>query len=249
MLGCMPDVYFDEWIAQRYEDLWPELFDPAVVDPAVRFLAELAGTGPALEFGIGTGRIALPLSRQGVRVHGIELSSAMVAQLQAQQDASEIEVSIGNFATTALDERFTLVYLLRNTITNLPTRAEQVQTFRNAAAHLQPGGVFVIENYVPALQRLPPGETIHVFTATPTHLGFEEYNLVTQIAVSHHYWQIDGHLKTFSSPHRYVWPSELDLMAQLAGLTPHARWTDWHHTPFTANSPTHISIWQLPPRS
>ena len=173
----------------------------------------------------------------------------MVAQLQAQQDASDIGVSIGDFATTALDERFTLVYLLRNTITNLPTQAEQVQTFRNAAAHLQPGGFFVIENYVPALQRLPPGETIHVFTATPTHLGFEEYDLATQIAVSHHYWQIDGQLKTFSSPHRYVWPSELDLMAQLAGLTPHARWTDWHHTPFTANSPTHISIWQLPPRS
>ena len=249
MLGCMPDVYFDEWIAQRYEELWPELFEPAVVEPAVRFLAELAGTGPALEFGIGTGRIALPLSRQGVRLHGIELSSAMVAQLQAQQGASDIGVSIGSFATTTLDQRFTLVYLLRNTITNLPTQAEQVETFRNAAAHLLPGGFFVIENYVPALQHLPPGETIHVFTATPTHLGFEEYNFATQIAVSHHYWQLDGQLKTFSSPHRYVWPSELDLMAQLAGLTLRNRWSDWHHTPFTARSPNHISIWELPPRS
>jgi SAM-dependent methyltransferase len=248
MLGCMPGVYFDEWIAQRYESLWPELFDPAVIDPAVRFLAELAGTGPVLELGIGTGRIALPLCRRGVRVHGIELSRAMVAQLHAQQGASEIEVTIGDFTTAAVGERFTLVYLVRNTITNLATQDEQVETFRRVAAHLQPGGCFVIENYIPALQRLPPGETINVFTATPTHLGFEEYNVATQIALSHHYWLIDGQLKTFSSPHRYVWPSELDLMAQLAGMTLRERWSGWERTPFTGESRSHISVWENPPR-
>jgi hypothetical protein len=170
MLVRMPEVVFDDWMAQRYESLWPELFDPAVVDPAVSFLVELAGTGPALELGIGTGRIALPLSRRGVRVHGIELSRAMVTQLQAQQGASNIGVTIGDFATATVGRMFTLAYLLRNTITNLTTQDEQVESFRNAAADLEPGGCFVIENYIPELQRLPPGETIHVFSATPALL-------------------------------------------------------------------------------
>jgi hypothetical protein len=172
----------------------------------------------------------------------------MVAQLHAQQGASEIEVTIGDFTTATVGERFTLVYLVRNTITNLATQDEQVETFRRVAAHLQPGGCFVIENYIPALQRLPPGETINVFTATPTHLGFEEYNVATQIALSHHYWLIDGQLKTFSSPHRYVWPSELDLMAQLAGMTLRERWSGWERTPFTGESRSHISVWENPPR-
>ena len=162
MLCRMPDAPFDEWMAQRYEILWPELFDPAVVDPAVSFLAELAGTGPALELGIGTGRIALPLSGRGVRVHGIELSRAMVAQLQAQQGGSDIGVTIGDLASATVGAAFRLVYLLRNTITNLTTQDEQVEAFRNAAAHLEPGGCFVIENYIPELQRLPPGETMRL---------------------------------------------------------------------------------------
>jgi Methyltransferase domain len=247
MLCRMPDAHFDEWIAQRYETLWPELFDPAVVDPAVHFLAERAGTGPALELGIGTGRIALPLSRRGVRVHGIELSRAMVSRLQAQQGASDIGVTIGDFAAATVDGLFTLVYLLRNTITNLTTQDEQVDTFRNVAAHLEPGGCFVIENYVPELRRLPPGETIHVFTATPAHLGFEEYDVAKQIALSHHHWVIDGQLKTFSSPHRYVWPSELDLMARLAGMTLRERWSGWNREPFTSESRSHISVWEKSP--
>jgi SAM-dependent methyltransferase len=246
MLCRMRDAPFDEWIAQRYEILWPELFDPAVVDPAVSFLADLAGTGPALELGIGTGRIALPLSRRGVRVHGIELSPAMVAQLQAQQGGSEIGVTIGDLASATVGAAFRLVYLLRNTITNLTTQYEQVEAFRNAAAHLEPGGCFVIENYIPELQRLPPGETIHVFTAMPAHLGFEEYNVATQIAFSHHYWMIDGQLKAFSSPHRYAWPSELDLMARLAGMTLRQRWSDWNREPFTSESRSHISVWEKP---
>ena len=192
MLFRMPDAPFDEWTAQRYETLCPELFDPAVVDPAVSFLAEVAGTRPALELGIGTGRIAMPLSRRGVRVHGIELSHAMVAHLQAQQGASEIGVTIGDFATAIVGGMFTVVCLLRNTITNLTTQDEQVECFLNAVAHVEPGGCFVIENYVPELQRLPPGETIHVFATTPAHLGFEEYDVAARVAVSHHHWVIDG---------------------------------------------------------
>jgi SAM-dependent methyltransferase len=249
MLGRMPDNHFDEWIAQRYETLWPELFDPAVVGPAVDFLADLAGAGTALELGVGTGRIALPLSRRGVRVHGIELSPAMVARLKAQQGGSDIGVTIGDLATAKVDGTFALAYLLRNTITNLPTQDAQVEAFRNAAAHLAPGGRFVIENYVPELRRLPPGETIHVFAATPTHLGFEEYDVATQRAVSHHYWAIEGRLEARSTPHRYAWPSELDLMARLAGLTLRERWGDWHRGPFTRESRNHISVWEKPVRA
>lgn len=221
----VPENRFDEWIAQRYEVLWPELFDAAVLDPAVDFLVDLAGAGRALEFGIGTGRVALPLSGRGVRVHGIELSAAMVAQLETQQGASDIGVTIGDFATTTVDGTFTLVYLLRNTITNLTTQDEQVACFRNAAAHLEPGGSFVIENYIPELRRLPPGETRQVFTATPTHIGVGEYDVATQIEVSNHWWVIEGQLKAFSSPHRYVWPSELDLMARLARMALRERWS------------------------
>jgi SAM-dependent methyltransferase len=240
----VPETHFDEWVARRYEILWPELFDPAVVEPTVDFLADLAGAGPALELGVGTGRIALPLTRRGVSVYGIELSPTMAAQLRAQPGATEVGVTIGDYATAKVGRTFRLAYLLRNTITNLTSQDEQVEAFRNVAAHLEPGGRFVIENYIPALQRLPPGETTHVFTATPEHIGFEEYNVATQIAFSHHYWVIDGQLKTFSSPHRYVWPSELDLMAQLAGMTLRERWSDWRRAPFTSDSQNHISVWE-----
>lgn len=179
-------------------------------------------------------------------MHGIELSPAMIEQLHAHPDASSVTTVVGDFATTAVAERFPLVYLLRNTITNLTTQDEQVACFRNAAAHLAPGGYFVVENYIPALQRLPPGETMHTFIATPTHVGVEEYDLAAQIAVSRHYWEIDGQLRAFSSPHRYVWPSELDLMAQLADMVLHERWSDWKRSPFTSDSRNHISVWQAP---
>jgi SAM-dependent methyltransferase len=194
--------------------------------------------------GIGTGRIALPLSRRGVRVHGIELSHAMAAECRAQVGEAEVRVTVGDFATTTLDGTFTLAYLVCNTITNLTTQDEQVAAFVNAGAHLGPGGCFVIENYVPALQRLPPGETRHVFTATPEHLGFEEYDIAAQIAYSHHQWVIDGELTTFTSPHRYLWPGELDLMARIAGLTLRERWADWDRSPFTGESRSHISVWE-----
>jgi SAM-dependent methyltransferase len=243
----MAETHFDEWIAERYKTLWPELFEPALLESTVSFLAGLAGSGPALEFGIGTGRIAVPLSRRNVPVHGTELSPAMVARLHADPDGAGIDVTLGDFATTAVGGPFELVYLLRNTITNLTTQDEQVEAFANAAAHLGPGGCFVVENYVPELQRLPPGETTHVFTATAAHLGYERYDVATQTATSHHFWTVDGRLTTFSSPHRYVWPSELDLMARLAGLALHERWADWDRTPFTSDSRNHISVWEKTP--
>ena len=215
----MPENYFDERIARSYEAKWPELFEPAVVDPAVRFLAGLAGGGAALELGIGTGRLAIPLSRRGVRVHGIDLSPDMLAELRAKPGGDGIGVTVGDFAATRVAGRFTLAYLVRNTIMNLTTQDEQVACFGNVAAQLEPGGCFVIEVVVPQLQRLPPGETVRPFTVTPAHLGFEEFEVATQIAVSHHYWVVDGRLETLSAPFRYVWPSELDLMARLAGMT------------------------------
>jgi SAM-dependent methyltransferase len=242
----MPDPLFDAWVARRYATLWPELFDPAVVDPAVDFLTDLAGDGPALEFGIGTGRVAFPLSRRGIRVHGIELSRAMADQLALNNEPG-VEVTIGDFASTAVGRTFGLVYLVRNTITNLTSQEEQTNAFRNAARHLEPGGCFVIENYVPELRRLPPGESVHVFTATPTHLGFETYDVAAQIATSHHTWVIDGELRTFSSPHRYVWPAELDLMAYIAGMHLRERWSDWRRAPFTADSRSHVSVWEKTP--
>ena len=240
----MPTNYFDERIARTYRTRWPELFEPAVVDPAVGFLAELAGTGAALELGIGTGRIAIPLSRRGVRVHGIDLSPDMVAQLRATPGGDTIAVTVADFATTRVGEGFTLAYLVRNTITNLATQDEQVACFANVAAQLEPGGSFVIENYIPQLQRLPPGETVHPFTVTPTNLGFEEYDVAAQIAYSHHWWVLDGQLETLSAPFRYVWPSELDLMARLAGMTLRERWSDWARTPFTGASTSHVSVWE-----
>jgi SAM-dependent methyltransferase len=240
----VPENYFDEQIAKTYEAKWPELFDPVVVHPAVNFLADLAGTGSALELGIGTGRIAIPLSQRGVRVHGIDLSPDMVAQLQAKPDTDDIGVTIGDFATTSVGGTFKLAYLVRNTITNLTRQEDQVACFRNVAAHLELGGCFVIEVYIPQLQRLPPGETIHVFAVTPTHLGFEEYDLANQIAISHHYWVTDGQLETFSAPFRYVWPFELDLMARLAGMSLRERWSDWTRQPFTSDSRSHVSVWE-----
>jgi SAM-dependent methyltransferase len=244
--AAMAENYFDGRIATSYRAKWPLLFEPDVVGPAVSFLAELAGTGAALELGIGTGRLAVPLSQRGVQVHGIELSPDMVAELRATPGSGSISVTIGDFAATRVSETFRLAYLARNTITNLTTQDDQVACFRNVAAQLEPGGCFVIENYIPALQRLPPGETIHPFAVTPAHLGFEEYDVAAQIAVSHHYWISGGQVETFSAPFRYVWPSELDLMAQLAGLALRERWSDWNREPFTSASQSHISVWQKP---
>jgi SAM-dependent methyltransferase len=241
---AVPENYFDAWVAQRYEVLWPQLFDPKVVEPAVSFLSDLAGDGRALELGIGTGRLALPLSRRGIRVDGIELSAAMVEQLRSQPGSSDIDVTIGDFATTKLTSTFTLAYLVRNTIMNLTTQDAQVECFRNVAAHLDPGGCFVIEVTIPPWQRLAPGETVIPFDVSPTHLGFDEIDVATQNSWSHHYWFVNGETKTFSAPFRYAWPSELDLMARLAGMALRERWSDWNREPFTTESRSHISVWQ-----
>jgi SAM-dependent methyltransferase len=238
--------YFDQRIARSYEAKWPELFEPAAIDPVVGFLAALAGAGAALELGVGTGRIAIPLAQRGVPVHGIDLSPDMVAELRARPGSEAVGVTVGDFATTRVDGRFTLAYLLRNTIMNLTSQDEQVACFHNVAAHLEPGGCFVIEVGVPALQRLPPGETVRAFTLTPTHLGFDEYDVASQGLISHHYWVADGQIETLSAPFRYVWPSELDLMARLAGMTLRERWNDWSRAPFTSDSTQHISVWQKP---
>jgi len=237
---------FDDWIAERYELLWPELFTPEAIEPAVDFLARVAQGGPALELGIGTGRLALPLARTGIRVAGIDRSAAMIQQLRTQPGGDSIDAAVGDFATTRVDGDFALVYLVRNTITNLTTQDEQVRCFANAATHLRAGGSFVIENYVPELQRLPPSVTRHVFTATEDHVAFEEYDVAAQIAVSHHYWTVEGQLTRWSSTHRYAWPSELDLMARLAGMRLVERWHDWRRTPFTSESRQHVSLWQKP---
>jgi SAM-dependent methyltransferase len=238
------DGYFDERVAARYDESSTEMFDPEVVEPAVDFLAELAGSGRALELGIGTGRIALPLAQRGVRVHGIDLSQAMAARLRAKPGAEQIGVTIGDFATTRVEGSFSLAYLVFNTIMNLTTQDAQVACFQNVAAHLEPGGSFVIEVGVPALQRLPPGETVRPFDVSATHLGFDEYDVARQGLISHHYSLVDGELEVVSMPFRYVWPAELDLMARLAGLTLRERWSNWQREPFTSESTDHVSVWQ-----
>lgn len=240
------DGYFDERIAARYDDSSGALFDAAVVDPAVEFLSVLAGEGGALELGIGTGRLALPLAQRGVRVSGIDLSKAMVARLRAKPGGDRLDVTIGDFATTRADGSFFLVYLVDNTIMNLTTQSAQVACFRNAAAHLDAGGCFVIEVGVPELQRLPPGDTFRVFRAGGSHWGIDEYDVANQGLISHHFEVVDGRVERFSAPFRYVWPSELDLMAELAGMQLRQRWGGWKREPFTSDSPRHVSVWEKP---
>ena len=242
----MPEDYFGEHVAARYDESAADMFDPAKVGPVVEFLAELASDGSAFELGIGTGRIALPLAQSGIRVHGIDLSEAMVAQLRAKPGADKIDVTIGDFATTTVERRFSVAYLVFNTIMNLTSQDEQVACFQNVAAHLQPGGCFVIEVGIPDLQRLPPGETVQAFTVTPTRLGFDEYDVAAQGMISHHYWIEDGKLEVFSAPFRYVWPGELDLMARLAGMSLRERWSGWNREPFTSDSRQHVSVWEKP---
>jgi len=240
------DGYFDERVAARYDESSAEMFDSAVVDPVVDFLVELAGRGRTLELGVGTGRIALPLSKRGVPVHGIEMSNAMAAKLRAKPGGEGIGVTIGDFATTIVDGTFSVAYLVFNTIMNLTTQAAQVACFRSVAAHLEPGGRFVIEVGVPGLQRLPPGETIQSFHVSETRWGLDEYDVANQGLTSHHFEFAEGRVERFSIPFRYAWPSELDLMAQLAGMSLHERWSGWKREPFTSESRKHVSVWEKP---
>jgi len=240
------DGYFDAAVAARYDETSAAMFAPAAIDPVVDVLAELAAGRRALEFAIGTGRVALALRARGVEVHGIELSNAMVEQLRAKPGGAQIRVTIGDMSTATADGSFGVVYLVFNTIGNLTTQEAQVACFANAAAHLEPGGTFVIEVGVPDLQRLPPGETVRPFALSDDHLGFDEYDLANQGLVSHHFERFDGRFERTSLPFRYVWPAELDLMARLAGLRLRDRWSDWDRAPFTGDSRKHVSVWAKP---
>ena len=243
-----PVDHFGEPVAEHYDESLDAMFDPAVVDPAVDILAELAAGGRALELGIGTGRIAVPLAARGVEVHGIELSSAMVARLRAKPGGADIPVTIGDFtrATAGQPGTFRLAYLVFNTIMNVISQAGQVDVFLNVAAHLESGGRFVIETMVPDLRRLPPGEQFVVFDVSEDHIGVDEYDVANQGLVSHHVQAIGGRTQRSSGPFRYVWPAELDLMARIAGMDLTDRWAGWDRAPFTSESRSHVSVWRKP---
>lgn len=243
----MPEDHFREDVAAVYDEEERAMFAPGVLAPAVEVLAGLAGDGAALEFAVGTGRVALPLAARGVPVAGIELSSAMVERLRSKPGGEDLPVTIGDMATTVVAGRFRLVYLVFNTIGNLTSQDEQVDCFANAAAHLEPAGQFVIEVGVPDLRRLPPGEDARVFAHAPGYVGFDRYtDLVAQQAVSHHFLADRSGVRESTTPFRYVWPSELDLMARLAGLHLRHRWAGWDKAEFTGESRSHVSVWQKP---
>jgi SAM-dependent methyltransferase len=241
----MPEMHFDDEAAQRYDVSTADRFTPEVLGPTVDFMADHARGGRALELGIGTGRVAIPLAARGIEVSGIDLSPYMLERLRAKPEAAGIEAVEGDFATTRVPGSFALAYLVFNTITNLTTQDEQVACFENVARHLEPGGLFVMEVFVPILQQLPPGEVFHTFLHDGVRHSFDEYDVVTQILHSHHYWHHeDGTYEVHSAPYRYAWPAELDLMARIAGLGLVERWGDWDRRPFTAASEQHVSVWQ-----
>jgi SAM-dependent methyltransferase len=245
--GMRQEEIWDADMAQQYDSPGTGMSAPDVLDPTVDRLTELAGGGRVLEFAIGTGRVAVPLAERGVPVSGIELSRPMVGQLRTKVDEARIPVVVGDMATSRAPGEFTLVYLVYNTISNLQTQAEQVECFRNAARHLSPGGRFVIELWVPELRALPPGKPATVFAAEAGYLGVDTYDVLHQHVVSHHFRFGDGRdARLFRSPHRYIWPAELDLMAQLAGFHLETRHADWTGTEFTAESPSHVSVYRLP---
>jgi SAM-dependent methyltransferase len=243
-------VSSDVWDAEtaaHYDTDSADMFRDDVLTPTVDFLATLAGAGPVLEFAVGTGRVAIPLTKRGIAVTGIELSPAMVAQLRTKASEADIPVTIGDMSTTTVQGEFTLVYLVWNSISNLRTQAEQVECFKNAARHLAPGGRFVIELWIPPIRRLPPGQTAVPFDISDGHIGFDTYDLVTQQCVSHHYrTDSDGTVRYDNGHFRYIWPAECDLMAQLAGLGLEDRFADWTGAPFTNESDNHVSVWRKP---
>jgi SAM-dependent methyltransferase len=238
------DVW-DAQTAEQYDETSAFMFTPDVLEPAVRFLADLAGDGPVLEFAIGTGRVALPLIERGVSVSGIELSQPMVDQLQKKR--TDIPVVVGDMATSTMPGQFSLVYLVWNSIGNLRTQAEQVACFRNAARHLAPGGRFVIELWIPGIRRFPPGQAAVPFHVGKHHVGLDTYDMTTQQGTSHHYRRhSDGTVTYGASNFRYIWPAECDLMAQLAGMTLERRVADWNGNPFTNDSESPVSVWRQP---
>jgi SAM-dependent methyltransferase len=241
------DEIWNAATAESYDTPGVGMFAPDVLGPTTDLLAELAGDGRALEFAIGTGRVAIPLAERGVSVAGIELSRPMVERLRTKADEEAIPVVVGDMTTGRAPGEFSLVYLVYNTISNLLTQAEQVACFRNAARHLGPGGRFVIELWVPELRKLPPGRDATVWHREPGYIGLDTYDVLAQQIVSHHFRFGDGtEAKLFRSPHRYIWPAELDLMGQLAGFELEARSADWSGAEFTADSRSHVSVYRLP---
>lgn len=235
---------WDTETAAGYDRASEFMFAPAVLDPAARFSADLAGDGAALEFAIGTGRVAIPLADRGVPASGIELSQPMADQLRRKRD--DIPVLVGNMATSRVSGSFSLVRVVWNSIGNLRTQAEQVACFRDAAHHLAPGGRFVVELWVPGIRRFPPGQAVP-FHVGRRHTGFDTYDLTTQQGTSHHYrHHPDGTVTYSASNFRSIWPAECDLMAQLAGMTFESRAADWQGSPFTNDSDSHVSVWRKP---
>jgi SAM-dependent methyltransferase len=233
-------------IADAYDVTYAALAEPSVLEPMVDVLTELARGGPVLEFAIGTGRVALPLAERGLSVHGIELSPHMVERLRAKPGGESLPVTLCDMTTARATGRFTLVYLVANTIMNVTTQQEQIEVFANAADHLEPGGSFVTEVVVPQLRSVPPGEIGRVFRLDPDHVGIETFDdVVNQIAWSHHLIEVDGRLVHHSAPYRYVWPSELDLMAKMAGFALDSRWADWNRSPFTSDSARQIAVFVM----
>ncbi len=244
----MGSITWDRELAEIYDSTYAAEFEPALLDPIVDTLIDLAQGGPALEFAVGTGRVALSLSARGVSVAGVELSPHMAEQLRAKPGADAVPVTIGDMTTTRVPGRYTLVYLVANTIMNVTTQEDQLGVFANAAAHLDAGGCFVVEVIVPQLRRVPPGEIGRVFTLEPDHVGIETFDdPAEQIAWSHHWIDVDGRLVRHSAPYRYVWPSELDLMARMAGLRLRARWGGWDRTAFTSESTSQVAVFEKLP--
>lgn len=239
-------AFFGERVAAFYDERLGFMDSPEATGPVVDLLETLAAAGAALELAIGTGRIALPLSERGVRVAGMDSSEAMLKRLRAKPGADAIDAVLGDMTTTRLEGEFTVAYLVFNTIGNLTTQELQVAAFENAARHLSPGGRFVIENGVPDLQRLPPGQTVIPFRADPEGMSYDVYDVVTQKASSQHFYIVDGRMEAFPVDFRYVWPAELDLMARLAGLALENRWAGWRREPFTNLSPSHVSVYRKP---
>jgi SAM-dependent methyltransferase len=238
---------WDAETAAGYDDSSAHMFDPGVLDPAVEFLARLAGDGSALELAIGTGRVAIPLAARGIPVSGIELSQPMVDRLRRKATADELPVVVGDMATARAPGMFSLVYVVWNSIGNLRTQDEQVRCFANAARHLAPGGRFVVELWVPGIRRLPPGQAAVPFRLDDHHVGFDTYDMATQQGTSHHYRRSeDGSVRYGASNFRYIWPAECDLMARLAGMDLEQRVADWRGRPFTSDSESHVSVWRKP---
>jgi SAM-dependent methyltransferase len=236
---------WDEDAARTYDTPGTGMFADEILVPTVNRLERLAEGGNALEFAIGSGRVAVPLRERGVPVSGIELSRPMIDQLRTKAPAADIPVVVGDMKTATFPGRFSLVFLVFNGISNLLTQEDQVECFRNAARHLVPGGRFVIELWVPDLRRLSPGQKATVFASEDGYIGLDTVDTLNQRVVSHHFrFGAGREAELFRSPHRYVWPSELDLMAQLAGFACESRHADWSETPFTDESNSHVSVYR-----